>query len=387
MLPMKILNVDEIRSGLQALANDYPDIAQLVRLPELTYERQESFALVIGKRPLCRAAGVMITGGMHAREWGGPDICVYLAADILEAYTAGIGLTYKSKPSDPGKSYDAGVVRNMVERMTIAIFPCVNPDGVRFSHANRGALWRKNRRPDPATGAIGVDNCRNFNFLWDYELAFDPAAIWDGMASKVPSNPQYHGTAAFSEPETRNVRWLLDQYPQVTHYLDLHSHSGFVLHPWGDDENQFFKPSQNFRNSNWNKQRGVLGRPYGEYTCLFEQWRFKNVTNAISAAIKSVRGTVYIVYQLFLMQFMRPTYPVSGGSFDWVYSRHLTERSKRKVWGYGMEFNKLGKFDVSYAELTDMAPEVTAGLVRLCQHATPGWLVHFILCRLFGGRG
>jgi murein tripeptide amidase MpaA len=377
---MAILNVDEIRSALQGLANAYPDIATLVMLREKTYECQESYALVIGRSSRCRA-GVMITGGMHAREWGGPDLCVYFAADLLEAYTAGAGLTYGKK------TFDAGVIRAMIERMTVVIFPCVNPDGVRYSHVNNDADWRKNRNPassttDPST--IGVDICRNFDFLWDYKTAFDPAAIWSGMASDQPSSKQFHGKDRFSEPESRNVRWLLDQHPEVTHYLDLHSFSGFVLYPWGDDENQFSNPLQNFRNSGWNGKRGVLGPPYGEYMCWFENRFYVNVTRAISAAIAAVRGTIYSVHQLFLMAvFDRKTYPTSGASFDWVYSRHLVDRSKRKVWGFGMEFSKAGKFGISYDELVDLAPEVTAGLVEFCRAATPSALRH-ILCGILG---
>ncbi len=379
---MTFLNVEEIRSGLQALASTYPDMAEFVQLPELTAEKQASYALVIGKRPRCRLAGVMITGGMHAREWGGPDICLFFAADLLESYATGSDLKYGNK------TFPAATVRHMIERMTIVVFPCVNPDGVRFSHANRLLLWRKNRNPESSIqnqpDTIGVDNCRNFDFLWDYKTAFDPAAIWDGLASDQPSSKQFHGKHSFSEPETRNVRWLLDQHPQITHYLDLHSHSGFVLYPWGDDENQHSSPSQNFMSSVWNGKRGVLGRPYGEYMCLFEKWGFVSVSNAIGAAIAAVRGTVYGVHQLFLMPALGPTYAVSGGSFDWVYSRHRTDRSKRKVRGFGVEFSKAGRFDIEYAQLTDMAPEVTAGLVRLCEAATPSYFAHLVRCRLLG---
>ena len=387
----KILNVNELRTGLQGLANTYPDLAELIVLPEKTYERQDSFALVIGRRPRCRVGGVMITSGMHGREWGGPDICLYLAADILEAYTAGAALKYANK------LYSAAVVKRMVERMTLVVFPCVNPDGVRYSHANPGLSWRKNRNPTDSTPtnpwSVGVDVCRNFDFLWDYKQAFDPAAIWAGMASDQPAVETYHGPSSFSEPETRNVRWLLDRFPYVTHYLDLHSHSGFIIYPWGDDENQFFSFGQNFRNSAWDKKRGVIGRPYGENINFFHNWSLKGIANAISAAIGAVGavgavGTnTYSAHQLFLMPaFGRPSYATSGVSLDWVYSRHITDRSKGKVLGFGIEFNKLGKFDISYKELEVMLPEVTAGLVRLCEAATPGFWAHLILCRILGHR-
>jgi len=380
---MDIMNVGEIESGLRGLANDYPSLATMVALPEPTYERQTSYALVIGKRPLCRASGVMITSGMHAREWGGPDICIYFAADLLEAYAAGSDLVYQNK------SFSAASVRNMIERMTIVIFPCVNPDGVRFSHTGSNGLWRKNRNLANSTPGdartVGVDNCRNFDFLWDYETAFAPAAIWEGMGSKNNWSEQYHGPKAFSEPETRNVRWLLDQHPQVRHYLDLHSHAGFVIYPWGADENQYFNYYQNFRNIGWNGKRGVPGPPYGEYMCWFEKNRFKSVTASISAAIFAVRGTAYGAYQLFLMPAIgRKTYCTSGASFDWVYSRHLTDRSKRKVWGYGIEFNNdpNGYFNITGAQLEDMVPDVSAGLAELCRRATPGFWEHLFFCRL-----
>lgn len=376
-----ILNVTEIRSGLEALAKAHPKIAALVTLPEKTAEGQECVALVIGKKPLCRAAGVMITGGMHAREWGGPDICVYFAADLLEAYAAGTGLSYG------GKSFTAAAVRNMINRMTIVIFPCVNPDGVAYSHANPGVLWRKNRNPASSTAgnarSIGVDICRNFDFVWDYRTAFHPGAHWAGLASDQPNSDQFHGKGSFSEPESRNVRWLLDEHPQLNHYLDLHSFGGFVIHSWGDDENKAWPPWQNFRNSAWDGKRGLLGGAYGEYMDWFTNLAYRLRAKTVSKAIEAVRGTAYTPHQLFLMPANGPTYPASGVSFDWVYSRHLTDKSKRRVRGFGIEFNKGGRFDITYPELVNLIPEATAGLVRFCEAATPGFLAHLIVCRLF----
>ena len=378
-----ILNVEEIRSALLGLANQYPRLATLITLPERTYEGQESYALLIGIGPRCPAAGVLITSGMHGREWGGPDICIYFAADLLEAYTLGTDLTYG------GKTFSASVVRQIVERVHVVVFPCVNPDGVRYSHANRYALWRKNRNPASSVStnpnSIGVDVCRNFDFLWDYRAAFDPAAIWDGLASDSPGSNQFHGTAAFSEPETKNVRWLLEQFPQIHRYLDLHSFSGFVVYPWGDDENQIRYVSRNFTNSAWNRKRGTLGGPYGEYMLWCDRRDFRKLARAVSDAIAAVGGTVYGPHQLFLMPaFGRATYATSGVSFDWAYSRNLTDRTKRMVRAFGIEFNTTPKFDITYDELVQIVPEVSAGLMRLCESAVPVVSLPPILCRGFG---
>jgi hypothetical protein len=62
---------------------------------------------------------------VHAREWGSPDICVYFAADVLEAYAHNTGLRYG------GKYFNADEVSSVVEGLNILIFPCVNPD---YSH-------------------------------------------------------------------------------------------------------------------------------------------------------------------------------------------------------------------------------------------------------------
>jgi hypothetical protein len=129
-------------------------------------------------------------------------------------------------------------------------------------------------------------------------------------------------------------------------------------------------------NSGWNGKRGVLGRPYGEYMCWFEKNRYKSVTSAIKGAIGAVRGTVYGAYQLFLMPaFGAVTYCTSGVSFDWVYSRHLTDRSKRKVWGYGIEFNNdnPGHFDITGDELEKNRPGRFGRSGGACRQAT--WLL------------
>src|SRR4029453_9546121 len=83
---MTFLNVVEIESALVALRNAYPSLAELIPLPNETYEHRQSNALLIRGSPWfeCRPAVVFISG-VHAREWGGPDILVNLATDLLEA--------------------------------------------------------------------------------------------------------------------------------------------------------------------------------------------------------------------------------------------------------------------------------------------------------------
>lgn len=164
----------------------------------------------------------------------------------------------------------------------VFIFPCVNPDGRNFSQTV-DAMWRKNRNP-----AAGVDVNRNYDFLWDFRTAF--AASAPVVVSDMPGSDTYHGTAPASEPETHNVVWLLDTYPQIRWMVDIHSFSGLLYHNWGDDQNQTTDPGMSFLNPVFDGQRGIGGDAYREYippgdlvaeSCLAERMR---------SALQAVRG-------------------------------------------------------------------------------------------------
>src|SRR5512138_3859391 len=90
---MTFLNVVEIESALVGLASAYPTMAELIPLPFFTAEGRQSNAIRIGSRQ-CYRKTVLIVSGTHAREWGGPDICINFVADLLEAWSLGTGLIY-----------------------------------------------------------------------------------------------------------------------------------------------------------------------------------------------------------------------------------------------------------------------------------------------------
>jgi len=167
---MTFLNVVEIESALVGLASNYPSISQLITLPFFTAEGRQSHALLIGTGDGCPQTGVLLISGAHAREWGGPDICINFAADLLEAYTANTGLVYG------GTSYTAAEIKSIIERLDVIVFPDINPDGRNYSQ-NTYDMWRKNRNPASSGGdpkKIGVDVNRNYDFLWDFNTAFAP---------------------------------------------------------------------------------------------------------------------------------------------------------------------------------------------------------------------
>src|SRR6478735_1153548 len=182
----------------------------------------------------------MIIGGVHAREWGSCEILITLAADVLGAISSRAPLTYGNR------RVMAHELAWLATRVNLMVFPLVNPDGRKHSQSHAAAeMWRKNRRPAPLGAAgpqcVGVDINRNFEFLFDIVRSFDSAA--PRPASTDPCDFEtYQGPAAFSEPETQNVRWLLDSHPQVRWFVDVHSYLGAILHSWGDDESQSTDP-------------------------------------------------------------------------------------------------------------------------------------------------
>lgn len=94
----RYLTVDEVESALATVASGpSAPIAQLVKLPNKTWENRVSHALKIGKGSGANRPGIYFLGGVHAREWGSPDILVNFAQQLLGAYNAGIGITIGKK--------------------------------------------------------------------------------------------------------------------------------------------------------------------------------------------------------------------------------------------------------------------------------------------------
>ena len=368
---MTFLNVMEIESALDALNKAYPSITQLIPLPNETYEHRRSNALLIRADPGfdCRPALVFVSG-VHAREWGGPDILVNLAADLLEAYTANAGLAYG------GRSYAADVVRGIVERTDVVVFPDQNPDGRAYSMAAAAespqAYWRKNRNPASSGGVaskIGVDINRNYDFLWNFPVTFAPGVA---PASTDPASPTFYGTGPFSEPESRNAQWLVDRFPNARFFVDVHSYSGDVLYPWGDAENQTSDPSMSFMNPAWNGQRGIRSDAYREYLPAARLTELQAAAATIRDGIFAVRGQSYVTMQGFDL------YPTSGTSEDWAFTREFLVPSRGRLSAFVIEFNKNIDFFPTWAEMVDLIADVDAGLVALCARATPSRLWVFL---------
>jgi len=203
----------EIGTELDRLRTTYPTIVSPKFSIGTSIENRPIWAVRLSDNPTVDEPGEPVAwfdALHHAREPMGGESLLLLIDWIASRY-----------PSDP-------TAKRMVETRQIVIVPCVNPDGYEYNRAtnpNGGGLWRKNRRAN-AGGSFGVDLNRNYGFEWGPS---HPGS------STIPSDDTYHGTAGFSEPETRAVRDALLAHPPGM-AVSAHTYSDLWLYAWGYEQ-------------------------------------------------------------------------------------------------------------------------------------------------------
>ncbi|CAO2650184.1 Nn.00g014760.m01.CDS01 [Neocucurbitaria sp. VM-36] len=347
-----ILNADEVYTAMKGLEKKYG--LTLFTPPHKTFEGNKVIGGVANKAEKIKKDKqyIYFTSGIHARERGGPDNLIYFISDLLYANEHRTGLTYGNKTysnKDVKKALGAGIV----------FIPMTNPDGVRHDQANSN-LWRKNRNPASARPneplSVGVDLNRNFDFLWNFTKHFDPSV---SPASTNASSQAFYGTAPFSEPETQNMVWVYDEYPNIRWFIDVHSAAGTLLYSWGDDINQSHDPKQNLFNPAYDGKRGVVEDDlYKEYIGQEDWDNIAHQANRTTAAMISVGGREYIPQQAVGL------YPTSGASDDYSFSRWHKNKKVNKVYGYTMEFGYPTNFYPTSEEFIQNIIDTNAGFME-----------------------
>jgi hypothetical protein len=253
------------------------------------------------------------------------------------------------------------------------LFPFVNLDGRDYCHRNL-ANWRKNcwKPPsatlapgqDPDSLIVGVDLNRNFDFLFDIDTAFVPNS--GIQASQVSADSTYQGPYAFSEPETCNVRWLLEQHPSTKWFADLHAGSQDVVLPWSDDQAQSDNEDMNFHESDYDHQRGMpSGEPwdqieYREYQDADDRQAMADLASAFATTAKAVSNTPYGITGGFEFA------AACGTSHDWVYSRHLRPpQQDPKTLAMAIEWFGEESSPSLFRQMEPIIDDVTAGLIAM----------------------
>lgn len=222
---------------MKALAGEYPDLVREFTLPEPSLEGRAIEAIELGDNPGAEEGEpVFLQMGLHhGREWPSGELALEWAYELLRSADAG----------------DAQALRLLTDTKTIVV-PVVSPDGFNLSREagqlredfgdrygdERAGIpiqpeefQRKNcRLPGPGRvgdcGAIveqgavgGVDINRNYGGMWG-----------GSGGAPFPGDATYRGRAPFSEPETRNVRWIYSNN-QVTASSSNHTFAALILRP------------------------------------------------------------------------------------------------------------------------------------------------------------
>src|SRR5436190_11219824 len=92
------LNVAEVEAALATAAAPPNDsIVKLIELPLKTWENRKCHAVKIANGSGLGRPGIYFLGGVHAREWGSPDILINFVQQLLQAYRANTGITIGKK--------------------------------------------------------------------------------------------------------------------------------------------------------------------------------------------------------------------------------------------------------------------------------------------------
>ena len=176
-------------------------------------------ALVLG----CGKKTLLFVGAHHGSE--------YLTANLLLDFAEEL-----CRAADAGKKLFSFSVRELLERRSVVILPCVNPDGVALALCgacrdnplgqkqiamNRGSedfsKWQANAR--------GVDINHNYNFrFYEYKALEQEKSI-------LPGRSRYAGEYPESEPETLAVCRLVEEIrSRLSVLLTFHSQGEVIYY-------------------------------------------------------------------------------------------------------------------------------------------------------------
>lgn len=180
----------------------------------ISYEGREIPALRVGvhptnsEQPSEPRKTIIITGGLHAREWISTSTVNYVAYSFITAY---------------GRDRE---ITTMLEKFDFVFIPTLNPDGYTFSW-DSDRLWRKNRQQTALRFCNGLDLDRAFGFQWDSAAP----------ANENPCSESFSGEHPFEAVEARRFAdWVRNETDhnnvKFVGFLDIHSYSQQILYPY-----------------------------------------------------------------------------------------------------------------------------------------------------------
>lgn len=243
-----------INEWLDTMVSRYDSVASAVSIGKSLEGRDMKVIQICASGACGRKPAIMMDAAIHAREWITVPTLMYIINGLLS-----------DEDSD---------VKALVDKYDWYFLPVANPDGYEFTHTGE-RLWRKTRSQDPFTGCFGADPNRNFD-----------ADFGGAGTSSFPCSDTYHGSAAFSEIETANMRdFINSKKDKMVMYISLHSYTQLWLTPYAFTAD--YRPA--------------------------DASELDRVAYIGAAAIKSVNGLDFTVGTP-----PRILYAAAGGAYDWA---------------------------------------------------------------------
>lgn len=383
-LPYYYHDSDGIDYLTRELPSLFPDLCQLIELPHKTAGGRTVLGVQVGNARGSNVDMILLTGNVHARELGTAEHCAHFAYNICRAYQD------EDELRCGNKVFSFAQIRTIIEGLNLIIVPCLNPDGRDHVFAGRASgdheqmLWRGNRQLDGGPDCFGVDLNRNHDFLWDFPSHFQNSFSVDTTTRPCSASQTYRGSAPASEPEAKNLVWLMDRFTAIYAYLDFHAAFGAIVYPWGDDFSQTTDPTQNFANPAYDGVRDPDEDAYKEYMPAEDLATFQRLGRAFNSALNAVRGKEYGLSASIELGRVILSDPhgtsiayrgTSGCNDDYAYSRHFVNAGKSKILAFTVEFGEpltddaataLGFQPSMYLEMPAIVEDLIAGTLGFC---------------------
>ncbi|XP_018325360.1 carboxypeptidase B-like [Agrilus planipennis] len=297
-------NYDVINSWLDSLAVAYPGVVTVFTAGYSHLGAEIKAVRVAFNSSATKVA--VIEGGVHAREWIGPATVTYILNEFLTSNDSSIRAT--------------------AESLIWYFLPMCNPDGYnrtftvdRMHRKNVQVVEGSNCTGYSGGNGIGTDLNRNFGFNW-----------MSGGSSSNPCSVTYAGPAAFSSPESRALRNVVDQVADdLVLFLSFHSYSQLILLPYGH-----------------------TASPLDNY---YEQY---SVARMAADALEAYNGTRYTVGNTAEI-----LYIASGSSTDWVKGTY----GPRIVYCFELRDSGQYGFLLPADQIIDTSEETILSLVTLVE--------------------